>query len=265
MKRWQRMNWNMPGRNGRAWCWAGFVLALIPALFVGASLAPARPLIADLSSNVIAITTQFSGSQVLLFGAVEEAGDVVVVVRGPGRRAIVRRKDRVLGVWINHKGFTFEDVPTFYAVASSRPLTELAPASVRARYRIGVDQLRFPTDEQTTPAEIKEFRRALIQRKQANDLYARSVGEVRFLGKRLFRTDLHFPANVSTGSYTAEIYLMRGGEVVSVQSTPIVVRRVGLEAEVFGFAHRQPALYGLIAIAMAVAAGWFAAVIFRRV
>jgi uncharacterized protein (TIGR02186 family) len=263
MKRRHRRNRNAPGR-GKAWCWAGFVLALVPVLFVGASRAPARPLIADLSSNVIAITTQFAGTEVLLFGAVEEAGDVVVVVRGPSRRAVIRRKDRVLGMWVNRKSFAFDKVPAFYVVASSRPLSELAPASVRARYRIGVDQLRFPTEERATATETEEFRRALIRRKQAHDLYARSVGEVRFLGKRLFRTDIHFPANVSTGSYTAEVYLMRDGEVVSVQSTPIVVRRVGLEAELFSFAHRQSALYGLIAIAMAVAAGWLAAVIFRK-
>src|SRR6059036_96855 len=88
------------------------------------SLSPARaePLIADLSNHLIAITTGFTGTDVLLFGATDGPGDIIALVRGPTGRAIVRRKDRIMGIWINKSAMGFEDVPNFFAVSSSKPL-----------------------------------------------------------------------------------------------------------------------------------------------
>ena len=61
----------------------------------GAQGAKARALVTDLSSKEIGITADFSGTELLLFGAVEGKGDIAVVVRGPKRREVVRRKGRV--------------------------------------------------------------------------------------------------------------------------------------------------------------------------
>ena len=95
---------------------AALLLALLLAC---ARDAAAQPLVADLSSHEISITTGFSGTELLLFGATEGEGDIVVVVRGPAGPATVRRKSRVLGIWINTDSVRFEGVPSFYRVASS--------------------------------------------------------------------------------------------------------------------------------------------------
>jgi uncharacterized protein (TIGR02186 family) len=245
-------------------------LLLLAALLWTAAFLPregrAQDLVADLSDHVIAINTGFTGTRVLLFGATEGNGEVAVVVRGPVDRATVREKDRVAGIWINQASMSFNGVPGFYAVASSKPLEELAPASVLDRIGIGLDHLQLATADanDASPETVAAYRGALIRGLQRRSLYVTETGQVSFLSGRLFRTRIDFPANVPTGQYQVEAYLFRNGQVVDAQTTPLIVGKVGLGAEIYDFAHRESALYGLAAILVAVAAGWLASVVFRR-
>jgi len=222
-------------------------------------------LVADLSEHLVAITTGFSGTTVLLFGAIDGEGDVVVVVRGPERPVTVRRKDRVGGVWINQDEMTFVGVPAFYGLAASRPIEDVAPEAVRRRGQIGVEYVRFTSVEETVdPNEITAFRLGLIRNKQQQNLYAREPEPITFLGNRLFRTDIYFPANAPVGQYVVEVLMIRDGEVVSGGITPLVVSRLGFEARVFDFAHRHSLAYGVLAILIAAVAGWLAGVVFHK-
>jgi uncharacterized protein (TIGR02186 family) len=241
------------------------ILLAILALAGVAGAVRAQALIADLSSHLIAITTGFTGTDVLLFGAVEEAGDVVVVVRGPVGDAAVRRKDRIAGVWVNAERLDFRDVPSYYAVAASRPLSDIGTPALLARHGIGLDFLRLTPAEDVSEARAQPFRSALVRIKQSDNLFSAEVGRVTFLGQRLFRTSVAFPANVPVGSYLVEVLLVRDGEVVSAQTTPLIISKVGFGADLFDFAHNQAALHGLVAILVALMAGWAAHLIFRRI
>lgn len=234
-------------------------------LFGLAADARTEPLVADLSSHLIAITTGFTGTEVLLFGATEGEGDVIVVVRGPETEATVRRKRRVAGIWINTGGVTFERVPSFYAVASSGPLEEIVAPAVRAQQQIGVEHLQFEAPEDVGESRLRRYRAALIRNKQQAGLFSREVGKVTFLGERLFRTSIYFPSNVPTGSYMVEVLLVRDGEVASAQTSPLIISKTGIGAEIFEFANNQSALYGVVAIIGALVAGWTAHLVFRRI
>lgn len=237
-------------------------MVLAAALLIAGG-ARAETLVADLSRHLVRITTGFTGSDVLLFGAVEGRGDVVVVVRGPQGRAIVRRKSPIAGVWVNRERMMFTGVPAYYAVAASGPLEDIVPRTVAERHQIGTDYLRLKTDARPGP-RVAAFRAALIRNQQRRELYASTVGKVSFLGQRLFRTTVHFPANVPTGTYTVQVFLLNAGRIVSAQTTPLAIHKAGLEAELFEFAHRYPAYYGIIAIIVALMAGWGAGLVFRR-
>lgn len=240
------------------------LLALI--LLLPAGRASAQELVADLSNHLVAITAGFTGTEVLLFGAIEGEGDVVVSVTGPTQDVIVRRKDKLLGIWLNAQSIGFSGVPSFYAIASSRPLDEIANEAVRARLEIGTGNLRLPLAEgqSVTPADETDFRTALIRRKQARGLYPPTVGQVGFVGRTLFRTRLFLPSNVPTGNYTVTVYLIREQEVVSAQTTPLLVSKAGFGADVYEFAYNHSAAYGAIAVIIAVMAGWLASLIFRK-
>lgn len=227
---------------------------------------PGRPadLVAALSNHLVAITTGFSGARVLLFGTTSGTGDVVVVVRGPDAATIVRRKERTFGIWMNQAEMVFVGVPGFYALASSRPIADILGEQTAALHQIGINHLRLVADSRAGTAEIAAFRQALTRNKEESGLYAPIVGDVTFLGDRLFRTDLWIPHNAPNGYYTVSVFLVRDGEIANAESTPLLVSKVGLEARVFDFAHRYAMLYGLLAAVAAAAAGWAANALLRK-
>ena len=241
------------------------VMTLVSAF---AATAHGQALVADLSRHHVAITTGFTGAEVLLFGAVDGEGDIVVVVTGPPEDVVVRNKQRIAGVWVNARAIKFEGVPNFYAVAPTGPLIEIATPDVRVSQQIGAENIAVTVsiaDRRRPADELTAFRAALIRNKQNGGLFSREPGEITVLSNRLFRTGIHFPANMATGTYTASVYLFREGDAVQSVSTSILVEKVGFGAEIYNFAHSQSAMYGIAAIITAVLGGWAGGMIFRKV
>jgi len=236
---------------------------LMALILFWAAPARAEALVADLTNHLIAITTGFTGASVVLFGAIDGPGDVAVVVRGPDREMAVRRKSRIAGIWVNSQEVIFANVPSFYFVAASRPLEEIVSPATAAFYRLGVTNLEMKPEGMTPPQVAEEFITALVRTQQRARLFPNSVSKVSFIGERLFRTTIEFPSNVPTGTYLVQVFLVRAKDVVGGQTTPLVVSKVGIDADVFGFAGRQPAVYGAIAVVIAMVAGWLASLPFR--
>ncbi|MEE8444955.1 MAG: TIGR02186 family protein [Alphaproteobacteria bacterium] len=239
---------------------------------IAAGLAPglarAQPLVADLSDHLVAITTGFTGSDVLLFGAIEGEGEVVVVVHGPLETAVVRRKEQIAGVWLNVEEAAFPNIPVFYSVMATEPIEDWLSQTLRERHQIGVESLKLPVMNSTPggvePPGTDAFRAALLRNKQRLGHYSETVGKISMLSARLFRTDLHFPTNVPTGIYTVEVFLIRDNAVISAETTPLYVTKTGVSAEIFLFAQRHGLLYGFGAVLFAVLAGLGANAVFRR-
>lgn len=240
----------------------GVFLALWMCGSVGA--ASAADLVASLSKHLVAITTGFTGASVLLFGATDGPGDVVVVIQGPRADEVVRRRGRKLGIWINEAEVAFADVPQFYAIASSAPIVDILSPDIARDHEIGIDHVVFRPITSASPSEIAQFRAALISNRQRGRLYAEGLGDVLFLGNRLFRTDFWIPANAAVGHYSVHVYMVRDGDVVSAEVTPLLVSKVGIEARLYDFAHRYALAYGVVAVGLAGMAGWIANLLYRR-
>ncbi|MCG8493117.1 MAG: TIGR02186 family protein [Sneathiellales bacterium] len=227
-------------------------------------------LVTDISSHLISVTSDFTGTDLLLFGTIralasedeKDHGDIIVVVRGPERELIVRKKERVAGIWANTKSVTLQKVPSFYASASNRPVEDITSKTTLDRLRIGPDRLAFKAKGED--AHVFPYKKAVIRQKKEAELYSDRQSTVHFLGPSLFRTTIHFPANVTVGNYTAEFYLFREGDLVSAQSSPLFIKKVGLGRQIFEFARNYPALHGIAAIVIALIAGWIASAVFRK-
>jgi uncharacterized protein (TIGR02186 family) len=240
---------------------------LLSALGLFVSLAPpgiADTVTADLSSHSIAITTGFTGASVVLFGALDRPGDVVAIIRGPEREVTIWRKAKIAGIWANTEAVTFANVPSFYAVAASRPLDEIVSPAAAGLYKIGVGNFKFEVKSPTEPERAQFFADALIAVQKRAGVFSASTGKIAFLGDRLFRTTFSFPANIPTGVYQVEVFYVRDKDVVGAQTTPLIVSKVGVDAAVFEFARRRSLAYGAIAVMMAVMAGWLASLPFRN-
>ena len=218
----------------------------------------------DVSSRLIAITSNYTGAELILFGSRIGEGDVVAVVRGPAQSDVVRRKTRVAGIWVNSEALVFDGAPGFYAVAASRPLPEIAAQAVWSQLQIGSEYLKL---EPRTPVSVigaYPYREALINNKENVGLYLRQVGEIEFLSNALFRTSIQLPAYAPVGGYFVAFYLIENGEVIETRNTFFFINKTGVERAIFDFAMNEPAGYGLLAVAIAVFAGWIAGLLFRR-
>lgn len=238
----------------------GIVLSDVPLKDAHA----ADQLTGDVSSRLIAITSNYTGAELILFGSRIGEGDVVAVVRGPTQSDVVRRKTRFAGIWVNTEALIFDEVPGFYAVAASRPLPEIAKQALWSQLQIGAEYLKLDPREDVTDVKVYPYREALINNKEKGGLYLRQVGKINFIGNTLFRTSVELPAYAPVGGYFVMFYLIEGGEVVETRNTFFFINKTGLERAVFDFAINEPAAYGLLAVAIAVFAGWLAGVMFRR-
>lgn len=242
----------------------------IAALFVllistGSALAEeASGIIADVSHRNIAVTTGFNGATTTLFGALPQEGDVIVVVSGPESKVVVRRKERVLGVWLNRNSVTFSHVPGFYWVASSRPLSDIVSTEWLAARRLGTGHLRFTIADYTSFSAISEFREQLVHLRQSGGLYTVQPQTVTIMGGKLYRADVHIPADAPTGNYALTTYLFRRGELLEVQQTPLVLRKEGAMDEISDIAQNNSLVYAFLAVALALLTGWSSAVLMRR-
>ncbi len=241
------------------------VLALLG--LATAAPAAAQGIIADVDDHLVEITTDFAGQDILVFGAIDGPGDVVLVMRGPAGRVAVHRKERFAGIWVNADSIEFDGVPSLYGVASSRSLFEILTPDVLDRYQLGVGRVQVQEVVSEVPG-VGPFRTALVQQKKKQGLYADRVGRVTFIGERLFRANLHLPSNVPTGTFLIDVYLVRDGRIVDAQNMPLVISKVGFGADIYKYANArsiaQRFAYGVAAVLVALLTGWLAHLAFRK-
>ena len=223
------------------------------------------PVVADISNYRIDIDSGFNGTRLFLFGTRNDSGDIVVVVRGPVKNYVVRKKESVGGIWINRDRMKFFGVPDFYAVAASKPLADIEQTSLFKRLGIGHEYLLAAAGNAKTRANAEEFSAAFARYQQERKLYMNTPEKVSFMGETLFKTVVDFPDDIPPGDYTAEIYLISNGDVIGMQSTPIKVVKSGVDAFVYGYAHESPWLYGITAIIIALTVGWFGGRLFEKI
>ena len=237
-------------------------LFLVALLLLWPGLASAqRSLSVDMARDRVSITSGFSGTDLLLFGAVDQPSDIVVVVTSlDTERQTVVRKQRIFGIWLNRGSAEFSRVPPLYTYASTRPLADVAPRTLRKDNRLGLDFLDI---EPQDPA-YEDYRAGLIRAKQRLGLYSSLPAKVDFKDERLFRTTLHFPAQLAPGRYRVKVVQLRGGRIVESIERALLVDKVGLGATISYWAERQGLLYGLFAITVAAMAGLLSGYAFRR-
>ena len=254
----------------------GVLLLTGTLLFASAAFAePAKESVeADVSTRSVAITSSFTGTEILIFGTVEnsrqpspEAGtyDVVVVVEGTQVPQIVRRKSNLFGFWINTKAMRFASFPSYYAIATTRPIDEIADHGALDKLEIGFEHVHLvPSGSGTRygpddPKEVETYKAAVIRLKQRERLYLTADYGVTFIGRSLFRSTISLPPNVPVGPLTTRVYLFKDGQMLSQYKSQVTLEREGLERFLFDSAYKNSLLYGLATVLFAAAAGLAAA------
>ncbi|MBN8607298.1 MAG: TIGR02186 family protein [Caulobacterales bacterium] len=253
-------------------------LALLCATPAAAQQQPgdvANDLPAAVAEEQITVSSDYRGSFVTVFGVNPDRrgrGDIVVVVRGPTQPARVMRKRQVFGLYMNGDAVRFREAPSFFAVLSNRPLRQIASAESIWRYQLDPAASAQLSSAVPAGADPSAYRAALVRLRREQGLYQEYSG--RALPERrggltlyqggLFRAVVRLPANAPIAQYHADTYLFRDGRLVSSQRVPITISRVGFERRIHDLATQHSFIYGLLTVLLALAAGWVAALIFRR-
>ncbi len=252
-------------------------LLLLLAATAPLLLGQAKPvLVPDVSQRDIEIAYSFTGAELLLFGAIlyprgqvpdadEKPTDIVVVVKGPAQSILVREKEKVAGIWVNAESMRYRSAPSFYAIASSRPIAQLVDERARAIYELGLSSLQLSPASGAVPAEQARFDAGLVDLRQRRGLYYEDPRAVEITDGVLYRARVSIPARVPVGRFTAETFLIRDGRVLAAAVRDIDIRKSGFERFVARSADRAPFAYGLAAVVLSLAFGWGAGAVARRV
>ena len=245
-------------------------IALLLLTLMLPAQALAEEVVAGLSQNRISITTNFDGSEILIFGAVKREAEipddplqVIITVAGPSEPVVVRKKDKRFGIWVNVEGVEVDQAPSFYAVATSAPWEEVISDTEDLRHKVSVARAIRSVGAPMEVEDPTRFKDALVRIRKSQELYQTNIGAVDFDEATLFNTRVRLPANLTEGDYTTRFILTRAGQVIDIHETSINVTKVGLERFLFNLSREQPLIYGVLSLAIAILAGWSASAFFR--
>ena len=256
------------------------ILALALLAFVSRA-ATAEDLVMMISTNAVEITSNYTGTEIAIFGAIQRDGatiargspyEVVVTVKGPSVPLVVREKEKVGFIWVNSDQRKFGDVPGFYAVLSTIPLENIADPNSQRNLRLGphalTASLEALPEDATSIAKARApsdaFEKALVRLRRDQGLYLQNPLAVSLLRANTFKANVALPANAPLGRYEVTTYLFSGGVTLARETSAFFVRKIGFEASTAAAARSRPLIYGLMAAGMAVLVGWLANMIFRR-
>jgi uncharacterized protein (TIGR02186 family) len=247
---------------------------MIRAMLIWLALAlpaAAEEIVAGLSQNRVSITADFDGSEILIYGAVKRDGpplegkplEVIITVQGPTTPLVIRRKERVAGIWINTDRVRIASAPSFYAIATTGPLPVILSETDDLRWRIRLPSVISDIGITSQTDDPQSFLDALLRIRLAEDRYRLQQGGVEFLEQTLFRADVALPADLTDGEYAVRIFLTRDSAVIASQERVIGVRKEGIERWIFNLSREQPLVTGIAAVLMAALFGWAASAGFR--
>lgn len=230
-------------------------------------------LVPEISQHEVQVRQGFRGTELLLFGAIltpegARAGrdyDIVVVLKGPTQSVVLREKQRIAGMWINAASTEFRSAPTFFAVASSRPIRQIVDDKTAAIYELGLPWLQLSPIGAYEPKEQARFSAGLVDLMQREGLYTEDPHGVKLSEQVLYQARIALPSSVQTGTYTAETFAVTRGRVITSAISKVEVRKQGFERAVADFAEYNGFFYGLLAVALSVAMGFMAGRLFALV
>lgn len=247
-------------------------IALALLLLASPLWADTERVVAALSQNAVSITTDFAGSEIFVYGAIErdrlpnetdDGLDVIITISGPQEPVIIRKKARALGIWVNREKIVVDRAPSFYAVATTGPLSDILTRVADRRHKITVERAIRLVGVAGEVERPREFSDAVVRLRRASGVYFERIGQIDQIGKTLFQTRVELPANIVEGDYVTRVFILREGRVLDSFQTGITVRKVGLERFIYNLAHEQSLIYGILSVLVALFAGWSASEIFR--
>ena len=237
---------------------------MIQAFFISffLFLSTAKGFTADLAQHIVRIETDFLGEELVVFGGTDEPGDIILVVRGPEESLIIRKKDKVNGLWLNHDALLIHEVPRFYAIACTNPIKDILSVEELKRHQIGLHEIHLSWPQEK--GDITPFKEALVAQKIKQGHFLEKCQKVDFISNDFFRVTFNLPATIPTGAYTVQVFFINDHIIKEGRTIPFIVTKSGSSAEFSEYAFNNAFLYGLFSSLTALILGFIISLFFRN-
>ena len=219
----------------------------------------------DISENNIKIETNFIGKEVIIFGILNDDQETIMTIKGPEKNAIIQKKERILGFWFNTKKITYNQIPSIFFIASSNEIEDILPTSTIIKEELSFDYLlENKTSQRNFISDISldTWKSNFVRIKKNKNLFKEY--EIENIDNKLFQTRIFFPAKSIPGEYKVNVYQIKDNLILNKKEKVITLKKSGIGNQIYNFAHKNAAAYGLFAIIFAVLSGFLAATLFRR-
>ena len=224
-------------------------------------------LVTDLSESTVEISSTFLGADILLFGAYDgqKNDDIIVVVSGQKGDIKVDKKEKKFGIWMITESIKFSNIPKYYFVASNREIEDITNTTEIKKRRLDLNNFELISNKIDYKNLDKKWYEALKRNMKKKQFWKIEENSIKLNKNTLFRKTLSLPSNVSTGIYNVKILHYRKGNLISQEESKIKINKTGISANIFNIAQNFSAIYGIIAVIIALFFGWFTNFIFRRI
>ena len=219
----------------------------------------------DISENNIKIETNFIGKEVIIFGILNDDQETIMTIKGPEKNALIQKKERILGFWFNTKKITYNQIPSIFFIASSNEIEDILPTSTIIKEELSFDYLlENKTSQRNFISDISldTWKSNFVRIKKNKNLFKEY--EIQNIDNKLFQTRVFFPAKSIPGEYKVNVYQIKDNLILNNKEKVITLKKSGIGNQIYNFAHKNAAAYGLFAIIFAVLSGFLAATLFRR-
>ena len=224
-------------------------------------------LVTDLSESTVEISSTFLGADILLFGAYDgqKNDDIIVVVSGQKGEIKVDKKDNKFGIWMITESKKFSNIPKYYYIASNRKIEDITNKSEIKKRKLDFNNFELKNNKIDYKNLDKKWYEALKRNMKKKQFWKIEENSIKLNKNTLFRKTLSLPSNVSTGMYNVKILHYRKGNLISQEESKIKIDKAGISANIYNVAQNFSAIYGIIAVIVALFFGWFTNFIFRRI
>jgi uncharacterized protein (TIGR02186 family) len=219
----------------------------------------------DISENNIKIETNFIGKEVIIFGILNDDQETIMTIKGPEKNALIQKKERILGFWFNTKKITYNQIPSIFFIASSNEIEDILPTSTIIKEELSFNYLlENKTSQRNFISDISldTWKSNFVRIKKNKNLFKEY--EIENIDNKLFQTRIFFPAKSIPGEYKVNVYQIKDNLILNNKEKVITLKKSGIGNQIYNFAHKNAAAYGLFAIIFAVLSGFLAATLFRR-
>ena len=219
----------------------------------------------DISDDNIKIETNFIGKEVIIFGILNDDQDTILTIKGPEKNAVIQKKERILGFWFNTKQITYNQIPSIFFIASSNNIEDILPASTIIKEELSFNYLLENKTSQRnfiSDVSLDTWKDNFVRIKKSKNLFKEY--SVENIDNKLFQTRIFFPAKSIPGEYKVNVYQIEDNLILNNKEKIITLKKSGIGSQIYNFAHKNAAAYGLFAIIFAVLSGFIAATLFRR-